>query len=162
MRVATAQCNVGSRYLPNLSIGVCYFYLPTIKLVLCGHFFHWTKTFTAYVYIQFHILVHYYYLMDMIIMDVEVIFQDLDENVVVLPRDHPRRLEVQLILNSRIERIVKWHTSVFRYLKSLSNSSVIHSPKLFLTPVVKKSFIHFEMTQISKVPTYLMVLGSNV
>lgn len=46
--------------------------------------------------------------------DFEVLFNDLEESVVHLSRDHPDRIHVQLILNKRISRIVKWHNLVFK------------------------------------------------
>ncbi|KPJ02848.1 Putative odorant receptor 13a [Papilio xuthus] len=43
--------------------------------------------------------------MDMIFLDFEVIFNDLDETVVKLSRYHPRRVAVQMELNRRMKRI---------------------------------------------------------
>lgn len=67
-----------------------------------------------YIYVFFHILLHHYYLMDMIIFDFEVLFNDVEESVVHLSRYHPDRINVQRILSKRISRIVKWHNLVFK------------------------------------------------
>ncbi|XP_049870427.1 odorant receptor 85c-like isoform X2 [Pectinophora gossypiella] len=85
------------------------------------------QNFCGYVYIQFHILIHYYTIMDVIILDFEDIFDDLDESVVDLKKDDSRRVEVQLILNSRMKRIVQWHISV---IKSLDTLSSVYGPPL--------------------------------
>ena len=70
--------------------------------------------FTVYIYTLFHILLHYYAIMNMIIIDFGVIFEGLDESVALLPRHDERRIETQLTLNARIRQIVTWHLSVFR------------------------------------------------
>ncbi|XP_023941790.1 odorant receptor 67c-like [Bicyclus anynana] len=79
------------------------------------------QTFCAYVYLLFHILLHYYYLMSMIIFDCEVLFVGLDASVVKLPKHDPRRMGVQTILNSRMRRIVKWHNLVFQSIEAVSS-----------------------------------------
>lgn len=60
--------------------------------------------------------------MDMIILDFKVIFDGLDESVAKLPRNDPRRVAVQMVLNKRLKRIVTWHVSVYRF-SSLSCDS---------------------------------------
>ncbi|XP_022825109.1 odorant receptor 13a-like isoform X1 [Spodoptera litura] len=95
-----------------------------IQSTLC---FCFVQTFCVYVYTLFHILLHYYMIMDMIIIDFSVIFDGLEESVALLPRQDSRRMETQRILNARIEKIVKWHLSVFRAVKTVSS---IYGPPL--------------------------------
>ncbi|KAI5632192.1 7tm odorant receptor domain-containing protein [Phthorimaea operculella] len=85
------------------------------------------QSFGAYIYIQFHILLHYINLIDMIILDIEVIFEGLDESVVELPMHDPRRMEVRGILNGRLKRIVYWHSAVFKSIDMLSS---VYGPTL--------------------------------
>ncbi|XP_045446827.1 odorant receptor 49b-like [Melitaea cinxia] len=85
------------------------------------------QTFCVYIYVFFHTLLHHYYLMDMIFFDFEVLFNDLKESVVHLSRDHPDRIHVQLILNKRISRIVKWHNLVFKTIDAVSS---VYGPPL--------------------------------
>ncbi|XP_034829768.2 odorant receptor 67c-like isoform X1 [Maniola hyperantus] len=79
------------------------------------------QAFCVYVYILFHILLHYYYLMSMIIYDCEVLFNDLDPSVVELSKYDPRRIEVQFALSSRMRRIVKWHNLVIKSIETVSS-----------------------------------------
>ncbi|KAJ2952088.1 hypothetical protein O0L34_g4358 [Tuta absoluta] len=85
------------------------------------------QNFGAYVYMQFHTLLHYYNLIDLIILDLEVIFEGLDETVVELPKSDPRRMEVRGILNGRLKRIVNWHSAVFKSIDMLSS---VYGPTL--------------------------------
>ncbi|XP_037296484.1 odorant receptor 4 [Manduca sexta] len=78
------------------------------------------QTFGVYIYILFHLLLHHYFILDMMILDFEAIFDGLDESVAALPSKHPRRREVQLILNARIKRIVTWHNSVIKTINTMS------------------------------------------
>ncbi|XP_045765451.1 odorant receptor 13a-like [Maniola jurtina] len=79
------------------------------------------QVFCVYVYILFHIFLHYYYLMSMIIYDCEVLFNDLDPGVVGLSKYDPRRIEVQSVLNSRMRRIVEWHNLVIKSIETVSS-----------------------------------------
>ncbi|XP_045765475.1 odorant receptor 13a-like [Maniola jurtina] len=79
------------------------------------------QAFCVYIYILFHILLHYYYMMSMIIYDCEVLFNDLDHGVVELSKYDPRRIEVQFVLNGRMRRIVKWHNLVIRSIEKVSS-----------------------------------------
>ncbi|XP_072940129.1 odorant receptor 13a-like [Epargyreus clarus] len=85
------------------------------------------QTFGVYVYVLFHLLLHYFYLMNMIIFDFEVLFDGLDESVAKLSWHDCRRVNVQRILNSRMRRIVKWHMSVFKSVEAVSS---IYGPPL--------------------------------
>ncbi|CAH2214529.1 jg25765 [Pararge aegeria aegeria] len=78
------------------------------------------QTFCVFVYILFHVLLHNFYLMNMIIFDCEVLFVGLDESVAKLSKYSPRRIEVYSILNSRMRRIVKWHNIVFQSVQAVS------------------------------------------
>nr|AST36413.1 putative odorant receptor OR64.1 [Cydia nigricana] len=84
-------------------------------------------TFGLYVYILFHLLLHYYNLMDVILIALEDLFKGLDESVVALPREDPRRQEVQDELNIRMAQIVRWHMSVF---DSVNDISSVYGPTL--------------------------------
>uniref|UniRef100_A0AAU6ND71 Odorant receptor n=1 Tax=Mythimna loreyi TaxID=667449 RepID=A0AAU6ND71_9NEOP len=79
------------------------------------------QTFCVYIYTLFHIMLHYYTIMNMIIIDFGVIFEGLDESVALLPRHDERRRETQRILNARIGKIVKWHLSVFSAVNTVSS-----------------------------------------
>ncbi|XP_069358455.1 odorant receptor 13a-like [Maniola hyperantus] len=98
---------------------------PNYEMLLCFQIFVCAvvvpQTLWDYVYILFHIFLHYYYLMSMIIYDCEVLFNDLDPSVVELSKYEPRRIEVQLILNSRMRRIVKWHNLVIQSIDTVSS-----------------------------------------
>ncbi|KAI8424166.1 hypothetical protein MSG28_002756 [Choristoneura fumiferana] len=89
---------------PNYEI---FFLLEVILIfvVLC--------TFVLYVYILFHLLLHYYNLMDIILIAFGELFDDLDESVATRPPEDPRRQEVQAKLNRRMGQIARWHHSVF-------------------------------------------------
>ncbi|XP_047022350.1 odorant receptor 85b-like isoform X2 [Helicoverpa zea] len=89
--------------------------------------FCFVQTFCVYIYTLLHILLHYYTIMNMIIIDFSVIFEGLDESVALLPRHDQRRRETQLILNARIAKIVRWHLSVF---KAVSTVSSVYGPPL--------------------------------
>ncbi|XP_063377207.1 odorant receptor 4-like [Cydia fagiglandana] len=84
-------------------------------------------TFGLYVYILFHLLLHYYNLMDVILIALEELFDGLDESVVALPREDPRRVAVQNELNIRMAQIVRWHLSVF---DSVNDISSVYGPTL--------------------------------
>nr|WCC57462.1 odorant receptor 5 [Papilio machaon] len=101
-----------------------------LEIIVC---FNFIQTFCVFVYIMFHTLLHYYYVMDMIFLDFEVIFKDLDETVMKLSRHHPRRITVQMELNRRMKRIVNWHLSVFRSVEFIS--SVYGPPLVFQVSV---------------------------
>ncbi|KAM3967163.1 odorant receptor 10-like [Aphomia sociella] len=89
------------------------------------------QVFTGYIYTLFHILLHYYYIMQLIMIDFEVLFDGLDETVTCLQPNDPRREQVQLTLNNRIRRVVQWHLSVFKAVKTVS--SVFGSPMVYQT-----------------------------
>uniref|UniRef100_A0A2A4JTU3 Odorant receptor n=1 Tax=Heliothis virescens TaxID=7102 RepID=A0A2A4JTU3_HELVI len=89
--------------------------------------FCFVQTFCVYIYTLLHILLHYYTIMNMIIIDFGVIFEGLDESVALLPRHDERRRATQLILNSRIAKIVKWHLSVFKAVRTVSS---VYGPPL--------------------------------
>ncbi|KAL0902711.1 hypothetical protein ABMA27_000523 [Loxostege sticticalis] len=97
----------------------------------------YVQSFGVNVYIQFHMLIHNYTILELVIIDFEMIFEDLDEDVVYLSRYHPRRVLIQRILNKRIQRIVAWHDSVFT---SFDNLSSIQGPvicyQVLFTPIV--------------------------
>nr|ARO76454.1 odorant receptor 49 [Conogethes punctiferalis] len=82
--------------------------------------FIFVQAFAVYVYIQFHVLLHNYYMLDLVIMHFGVIFEGLDETVAYLPVRDERRVETQRILNKRMERIVTWHNSVFKLTAMIS------------------------------------------
>nr|ALM26213.1 odorant receptor 24 [Athetis dissimilis] len=90
-----------------------YELLLALELIMV---FMFVQSFCGYVYTLFHILLHYYAIMNMIIIDFSVIFEGLDESVALLPVHDKRRRETQHILNARIRRIVTWHRSVFKYV----------------------------------------------
>nr|XP_032512871.1 odorant receptor 13a-like isoform X1 [Danaus plexippus plexippus] len=69
----------------------------------------------------FHVLLHCFYMLSIIILDCEALFGGLDESVVKLDRYNVRRLEVQHILNNRVKRIVNWHVLIFQYIQSVSS-----------------------------------------
>ncbi|XP_013200165.1 odorant receptor 85b [Amyelois transitella] len=89
--------------------------------------FIYIQTFCVYVYTEFHILLHYYNLMELVIMDFHVIFEGLDEAVVDLVRADPRRVNVQHALNKRMGRIVRWHLSIFKAVNTVSS---VYGPPL--------------------------------
>ncbi|XP_061377545.1 odorant receptor 13a-like [Danaus plexippus] len=79
------------------------------------------QTFCVLVYMIFHVLLHCFYMLSIIILDCEALFGGLDESVVKLDRYNVRRLEVQHILNNRVKRIVNWHVLIFQYIQSVSS-----------------------------------------
>ncbi|XP_037868910.1 odorant receptor 13a-like [Bombyx mori] len=85
------------------------------------------QTFCVYIYTLFHILLHFYYILHMIKLDLEAIFDDIDESVALLPHRDTRRIEVQKILNGRMKRVVTWHISVFKAVEAVSS---IYGPPL--------------------------------
>ncbi|XP_026737600.1 odorant receptor 13a-like [Trichoplusia ni] len=95
-----------------------------IESMMC---FCFVQTFCVYIYTLFHILLHYDTIMNMIILDFEVIFEGLDESVALLPRYDVRKMEVQRILNERMKKIVTWHLSVFKAVKTVSS---VYGPML--------------------------------
>nr|AJE25904.1 olfactory receptor OR64 [Planotortrix excessana] len=84
-------------------------------------------SFIFYVYILFHLLLHYYNLMDMILIAFGELFDDLDESVVTLPTEDPRRKAVQAELNRRMGQIARWHHSVFESVETISS---VYGPAL--------------------------------
>ncbi|XP_050343602.1 odorant receptor Or2-like [Nymphalis io] len=105
------------------------------------------QTFCVYVYVLFHILLHHYYIMNLIIFDCEILFNDLDESVVELPRNDPSRMKVQLILNKRIERIVKWHNMVFETIKAVSS---VYGPPLVYQVIISSLAICLMAYQVAE------------
>ncbi|XP_073942829.1 odorant receptor Or2-like isoform X2 [Choristoneura fumiferana] len=103
---------------PNYEI---FFLLEVILIfvVLC--------TFVLYVYILFHLLLHYYNLMDIILIAFGELFDDLDESVATRPPEDPRRQEVQAKLNRRMGQIARWHHSVFESVETISS---VYGPAL--------------------------------
>nr|AOG12933.1 odorant receptor [Eogystia hippophaecolus] len=97
---------------PNYEI---FLFLQIILIFICN------LTFGVYVYILFHILLHYYYLMDMIMLAFGVLFDGLDESVMNLPRSDVKRIQIQRVLNNRMKQIVRWHTSVFKSVDTVSS-----------------------------------------
>ncbi|CAK1598631.1 unnamed protein product [Parnassius mnemosyne] len=91
--------------------------------------FNFVQTYCVFIYVLFHTLLHYYYLMKLIFLDFEVLFDGLDETVSRLSPCNPRRIAVQLTLNKRMKRIVNWHTSVLRSVELLS--SIFGPPLVF-------------------------------
>ncbi|KAM3967165.1 odorant receptor 67c-like [Aphomia sociella] len=96
-----------------------------------GFLFIVHQVFSGYIYTLFHILLHYYYIMQLIMTDFEVLFDGLDETVTCLQPNDPRREQVQLTLNNRIRRVVQWHLSVFKAVKTVS--SVFGPPMVYQT-----------------------------
>uniref|UniRef100_A0A0K8TU53 Odorant receptor n=1 Tax=Epiphyas postvittana TaxID=65032 RepID=A0A0K8TU53_EPIPO len=84
-------------------------------------------SFVLYVYILFHLLLHYYNLMDMILIAFGELFDGLDEEVATLEPEDPRRRAVQAQLNSRMGRIARWHHSVFESVETVSS---VYGPAL--------------------------------
>lgn len=74
------------------------------------------RKFSVLVYMIFHVLLHCFYMLSIIILDCEALFGGLDESVVKLDRYNVRRLEVQHILNNRVKRIVNWHVLIFQWV----------------------------------------------
>ncbi|XP_031768249.2 odorant receptor 30a-like isoform X2 [Galleria mellonella] len=120
-----------------------------------------TLLFGGYIYLLFHVLLHYYYILDMIIQDFEVIFNGLDESVAcLLPKD-PLRKQVQSTLNSRMKRIVNWHLAVFKSLKTVS--SVFGPPIIYQSLEQGKLDIIFVMLLLASfvqvwIPCYIGTL----
>ncbi|XP_059056635.1 odorant receptor 82a-like [Achroia grisella] len=79
------------------------------------------QSFCGYISVLLHILLHYYYVLDIIIKDFEVLFDGLDETVTHLSPQHPLRMEVQHTLNVRMKRIVQRHNLVFKSVKTVSS-----------------------------------------
>ncbi|CAK1598633.1 unnamed protein product [Parnassius mnemosyne] len=103
---------------------------PNYEMFLVFHgiiCFDLIQTFCVFIYVIFHTLLHYYYLMKLIFLDLEVLFDGLDESVSRLSPCNPQRIAVQLTLNKRMKRIVNWHTSVLRSVKLISS---IYGPPL--------------------------------
>nr|AIT72017.1 olfactory receptor 64 [Ctenopseustis obliquana] len=84
-------------------------------------------SFCFYVCILFHLLLHYYNLMDMIIIAFGELFDGLDESVATLPTEDPRRKAVQTELNRRMGQIARWHHSVF---EAVETTSSVYGPAL--------------------------------
>nr|WPO56470.1 odorant receptor [Leucinodes orbonalis] len=105
---------------PNYEI---FFILETNYCIL------YVQSFVVYVYILFHVMLHNYYLLDMILLDFEMLFDGLDETTATLPRHDSRRIAVQMTLNNRIKRIATWHQSVFNSIASMS--SVLGPPLVY-------------------------------
>ncbi|XP_059056842.1 odorant receptor 49b-like [Achroia grisella] len=77
--------------------------------------------FAGYISMLLHVLLHYYYILELITKDFEVIFDGLDETVTYLSPQHPIRMQAQYTLSSRMKRIVNWHLSVFKSVKTISS-----------------------------------------
>ncbi|CAK1598624.1 unnamed protein product [Parnassius mnemosyne] len=95
-----------------------------LEAIIC---FNVVQIFCVFVYVLFHTLLHCYYLMKLIFLDLEVLFDGLDESVSRLSPCNPQRIAVQLTLNKRMKRIVNWHTSVLRSVELISS---IYGPPL--------------------------------
>uniref|UniRef100_A0A0K8TUR5 Odorant receptor n=1 Tax=Epiphyas postvittana TaxID=65032 RepID=A0A0K8TUR5_EPIPO len=95
------------------------FDITLIFVVLCS--------FVMYVYILFHLLLHYYNLLDMILIALGELFEGLDEPAAALPREAPRRRAVQAELNRRMGRIARWHHSVYESVDTISS---VYGPAL--------------------------------
>ncbi|KAL0852346.1 hypothetical protein ABMA28_000549 [Loxostege sticticalis] len=128
-------------------------------------YFLWmfVQSFGVNVYIQFHMLIHNYTILELVIIDFEMIFEDLDKNVVYLSRYHPRRVLTQRIFNKRIQRIVAWHDSVFT---SFDNLSSIQGPVICYQVLFSPIAVCLMMFQIAdkleggKIDIYFAVLLS--
>ncbi|XP_031766404.2 odorant receptor 13a-like isoform X1 [Galleria mellonella] len=105
------------------------------------------QTFSGYIYMLFHVLLHYYCILDMIIKDFEVIFDDLNESVSYILPKKPLRKQVQFTLNRRIKRIVDWHRAVFKAVKTVSS---IFGPPLIYQVMCSAVFICLLTYQIAE------------
>nr|AQQ73502.1 olfactory receptor 22 [Heliconius melpomene rosina] len=103
---------------PNYEI---FFFLQCVEGLIVP------QTFSVYIYVLFHILLHHYYLMSMMTFDIEVLFHGLDESVVSLSYTDSRLMEVKVILRNRMRRVVKWHSLV---LGSVDAVSSVYGPPL--------------------------------
>ncbi|XP_031767158.2 odorant receptor 4-like isoform X2 [Galleria mellonella] len=105
------------------------------------------QVFSGYIYMLFHVLLHYYCILDMIIKDFEVIFDGLDESVVCLLSKDPVRKQLQSTLNGRMKRIVNWHLAVFKGVKTVSS---IFGPPLVYQVMVSAIFICLMAYQVAE------------
>ncbi|XP_063824512.1 odorant receptor 13a-like [Ostrinia nubilalis] len=104
------------------------------------------QSFGVYVYIQFHVLLHNFILLELVILDFDVIFEGLDESVVELSPYDPRRASIQHVFNKRIERIVTWHDSVF---KSIATLSTVQGPVIVYQVMFSSLGICLMMYQVA-------------
>nr|AFC91731.2 putative odorant receptor OR63 [Cydia pomonella] len=84
-------------------------------------------SFGLYVPLSLHLFMHYYKLLDMILIAIDELFEELDESVVTLPVTDQRRLDVKAELSRRMGRIVRWHQSVFDSVGAITS---IYGPML--------------------------------
>ncbi|XP_048007340.1 uncharacterized protein LOC125242593 isoform X3 [Leguminivora glycinivorella] len=104
-------------------------------------------TFGLYVYILFHLLLHYYNLMDVILIALDELFVGLDPSAASLPRQDPRREAVQLELNARVGRIARWHLSIFDSVDTISS---VYGPTLVYQVMFSSIVICLMAYQVSE------------
>ncbi|XP_047987554.1 odorant receptor 4-like [Leguminivora glycinivorella] len=89
---------------------------PNYEMLMVFHIaiiFVAMATFGLYVPLSLHLFMHYYNLLDMVLIAIDELFEDLDESVVTLHDTDQRRLYVKAELARRMGRIVQWHQSFF-------------------------------------------------
>lgn len=75
-----------------------------------------TMCFSVYVYVHFHILLHYYGIMDLIILEMHSLFDGMAD-LPLPPKDGPIYEAIKDNFKAKIKRIVKWHNSVYEYVR---------------------------------------------
>ncbi|KAL4708280.1 hypothetical protein ACJJTC_007686 [Scirpophaga incertulas] len=102
---------------PNYELFLCF------ELCCCLIF---TQCFPVFVYLQLHALLHICVKLDLIVFNLNAIFEGLDESTASLSQRDERRVATQRTLNERMQRIIKWHVSVFKSIDELS--TIIGAP----------------------------------
>ncbi|XP_063360466.1 odorant receptor Or2-like [Cydia amplana] len=123
---------------PNYEVFMT-FEIILIFIVIC--------TFGLYVYILFHLLLHYYNLINVILIALEELFDGLDESVATLPREDPRRVAVQSELNARMGQIARWHLSIFDSVDTISS---VYGPMLVYQVMFSSVVICLMAYQVSE------------
>nr|AST36415.1 putative odorant receptor OR65 [Cydia nigricana] len=78
-------------------------------------------SFGLYVPLSLHLFMHYYKLLDMIMIAIDELFVGLDWSVVTLHVTDQRRVDVKTELRKRMGRIVRWHQSVFDSVEAITS-----------------------------------------
>ncbi|XP_048478969.1 odorant receptor 82a-like isoform X2 [Plutella xylostella] len=76
-------------------------------------------TFTTYVYIVFHLLLHCYFLINMVMIGLEHLFDDVDDEVATLDSEDERYKEAKAVFKLRMKNIVDWHNAVFTLISNI-------------------------------------------
>ncbi|XP_063376661.1 odorant receptor 4-like [Cydia fagiglandana] len=103
---------------------------PNYEMILIFHvalIFVAMASFGLYVPLSLHLFMHYYKLLDMILIAIDELFDELDESVVTLHVEDQRRMDVKAELGRRMGRIVTWHQSA---LDSVGAITSIYGPML--------------------------------